>query len=188
MNKIRVIDLLNKIANGEEVPKKIKHGATVFILDYFSTENKETQYISENYKKVLLEGLSTTMCLNDEVEIIEEEKEIEKLNLDTDELKGKETVRSIDYLLEGKINELIDVLNSIKKECYDFEYSDRYIEQLQQANKKYKEVIDKLKKCINDFPAIHYSSIEKVNKKRLSGKLIPVDELLEILKDSYVNE
>ena len=54
---------------------------------------------------------------------------------------------------------------------------------LQQENKKYKETIDKLKKCINDFPAIHYSSIEKVNKKGLSGKLIPVDELLDILNE-----
>ena len=27
--------------------------------------------------------------------------------------------------------------------CNDFEYSDKYIEQLQQENKKYKEVIDK---------------------------------------------
>ena len=27
--------------------------------------------------------------------------------------------------------------------CNDFEYSDRYIKQLQQENKKYKEVIDK---------------------------------------------
>ena len=57
------------------------------------------------------------------------------------------------------------------------------IVQLQQENKKYKETIDKLKKCINDFPAIHYSSIEKVNKKGLSGKLIPVDELLDILNE-----
>ena len=81
---MKVIDLLNKIANGEKVPKKIKYGATVFILDYFSTENKEAQYISENYKKVLLEGLSTTVCLNDEVEIIEEEKEIGKIELDNE--------------------------------------------------------------------------------------------------------
>ena len=45
------------------------------------------------------------------------------------------------------------------------------------------EVIDKIKECINDFPVIHYSSIEKVDEKRLSGKLIPVDELLDILKE-----
>lgn len=33
--------------------------------------------------------------------------------------------------------------------CNDFEYDDRYIEQLQQQNKKQKEVIDKLKEYIS---------------------------------------
>ena len=32
--------------------------------------------------------------------------------------------------------------------CNDFEYSDRYIKQLQQENQKYKEVIDKVKEYI----------------------------------------
>lgn len=48
--------------------------------------------------------------LNDKVEIIEEPeepKELEELNLDTDNLKGKEIPRAIDYLLEGRINEII---------------------------------------------------------------------------------
>ena len=45
------------------------------------------------------------------------------------------------------------------------------------------EVIDKIKECINDFPVIHYSSIEKVDNKRLSGKLIPIDDLLDILNE-----
>ena len=34
--------------------------------------------------------------------------------------------------------------------CYDFEYSDRYIEQLQQDTQKYKKVIDKIRKEINE--------------------------------------
>lgn len=62
----------------------------------------------------------------------------------------------------------------------DIEY---YVDSLEKVNKEYEEVIDKIKECINDFPIIHYSSIEKVNKKILSGKLIPVDELLDILKE-----
>lgn len=86
---------------------------------------------------------------------------------------------------------ILDFVNSDNFEVIEDYITKSYIEtieELDQANKKYKEVIDKLKKCINDFPAIHYSSIEKVNKKRLSGKLIPVDELLEMLKDSDVDE
>lgn len=42
---------------------------------------------------------------------IEDEKKIGKLNLDKEKLKGKETPRAIDYLIESKINELISVLN-----------------------------------------------------------------------------
>ena len=57
------------------------------------------------------------------------------------------------------------------------------IKVLETEIQKYKKVINKLKKCINDFPAIHYSSIEKVNIKRLNVILIPVDELLDILKE-----
>ena len=45
--------------------------------------------------------------------LVEEEKEIpEKLNLDNDELRGKETPRGIDYLIESKINQVIDYLKS----------------------------------------------------------------------------
>lgn len=43
---------------------------------------------------------------------IEEKKIPEKLNLDKDELRGKETPRAIDYLIEDKINEVIDYFKS----------------------------------------------------------------------------
>ena len=42
----------------------------------------------------------------------EEKKIPEKLNLDNDELRGKETPRAIDYLIEDKINQVIDYLKS----------------------------------------------------------------------------
>ena len=128
---MKVIDLLNKIAKGEEVPKKIKYGATVFILDYFSTENKEAQYISENYKKVLLEGLSTTMCLNDEVEVMdnEEEKKMEFDNFSSytynvgrvDESNIEEYIHTLFSqqmrLIENQ-KKIIDLINDMRdKEC-----------------------------------------------------------------------
>jgi hypothetical protein len=43
---------------------------------------------------------------------LEEKKIPEKLNLDIDELKGKETPRAIDYLIESKINQVIDYLKN----------------------------------------------------------------------------
>ena len=108
--KITIYDLLGLIKEGK-APKKID------TYDYLWTfNNDEKDYV--NGSNILLFGeyssAEITTFLNDEVEVIEEEKKIEKLNLDTDELKGKETVRAIDYLLECKINELIDVINDMR--------------------------------------------------------------------------
>ena len=75
---MKVIELLNKIANGEEVPKKIKYEKQVYEL----TENKIDWYCYD-YKINFL-GNEITLCnLNDEIEIIEpqEHKIPEKLKL-----------------------------------------------------------------------------------------------------------
>ena len=48
-------------------------------------------------------------------EQLEEGKDIELLNLDTDKLKGKEVIRAIDYLIEGRINELVKEVNKLRK-------------------------------------------------------------------------
>ena len=56
------------------------------------------------------------------------------------------------------------------------------ITNLQNALTKKNNKIDKAIEYIEGFPLIHYSSTEKIEGKRLSGKLVPVDELLEILK------
>ena len=74
MIKIKVIDLLNKIANGEEVPKKIKHNRLIYNWDIVGYLHYEDE---EDTEKAFLEGYRTDMCLNDEVEIIEENKKIE---------------------------------------------------------------------------------------------------------------
>lgn len=74
---MKIIDLLNKIANGEEVPKKIKYGDEKFVFS-----NKTHQYyvgdnsndINTYYNNSLKERLYNFIYLNDEVEIIEEDK------------------------------------------------------------------------------------------------------------------
>lgn len=104
---MKVIDLLNQIANGEEVPKKIKYKDIIF--DY---KKEKGDYESEEGQFFLDWVELNEYGLHDEVEIIKEKKIPEKLNLDTDELRGKETPRTIDYLIEGKINEVIDYLKS----------------------------------------------------------------------------
>ena len=109
---MKIIDLLVKISKGEEVPKKFTYNG--YLWEYDIKNKMWFYYFGEGKNHRFDRLFYLNMLLNDEVEIIEEEKEIEKLNLDTDELRGKEIVRSIDYLLEGKINELIDVINDMR--------------------------------------------------------------------------
>jgi len=102
---MKVIDLLNKIANGEDVPKKIK-----FLDKQYTFE--------EEYKKYYRHGVISDSfeddwyifkILNDEVEIIEdtpkEDKKIEKLDI-----SGLcNTEITLKYF--HKLNEIIDFIN-----------------------------------------------------------------------------
>ena len=76
---MKIIDLLNKIANGEEVPEKIKVNRYIYTyapyIDYINEDN--------NYLMDIIEINQND--LNDEVEIIEEDKKIEKINIIQDE-------------------------------------------------------------------------------------------------------
>ena len=92
---MKVIDLLNKIANGEEVPKKIKYENDIYIL----TDNY--CYYCDETNLILSDRLYAEQSrLNDEVEILEEEK---KDNFTGWKMyqNGKE-VCSIDYSVEEK--------------------------------------------------------------------------------------
>lgn len=86
MNKIRVIDLLNKIANGEEVPKKIRFEKAIFKYDKerkdYIHNIRDDGFVSETL-------LFRVMCthfmeelFNNTVEIIEEEPEIDIQGID----------------------------------------------------------------------------------------------------------
>jgi hypothetical protein len=120
MNKIKIIDLLNKIANGEEVPKKIKY--TKRIGEYLILGLKENDYIDID-GDCLFEDYDWLNNLNEEVEIIKDKK-IEKIEQRTDAgLIGTDSVDMIEhtnrinrqagYLSEivSKINEIIDYIN-----------------------------------------------------------------------------
>ena len=111
---MKVIDLLNKIANGEEVPKEIILNDNVFIYD--ETDDNEVN----RYRTMTDDFLIDEGYLNDEVEVIEEDKKIEnikELNSDYcdkqktyDFLKNEEIVLDI-LTLKHKINEIIDKIN-----------------------------------------------------------------------------
>ena len=107
MNKIKIIDLLNMISKGEELPKKIKWNNKIYIskgnaienfVDYI---NDDDDYCFEHYI-----GYSS---LNDYVEIIEEDKKIEKIGF----ISSVETPTEI--ILKNKINEIIDCINKEKE-------------------------------------------------------------------------
>ena len=110
--KIKMIDLLNRIAKGEKIPKKIKYRD--YVWEYTSTIlGKGYQYYSECYQewKTLQNQVYLEECLNDEVEIIEEPKKIEHC-------KGYEYFDCMDEIIEHlreKIDTLIDEVNKMKE-------------------------------------------------------------------------
>ncbi len=103
---MKVIDLLNKIANGEEVPKKIKYKDDIYIhVDNHCYVCEETYEILSN--NIYAEHNS----LNDEVEIIEEDKKIKKLVFNKDQ-DGDILVNGVSLI--EKVNEIIDKVNKEK--------------------------------------------------------------------------
>ena len=102
MKTIKIIDLLNKIADGEEIPKKIKYNDDLY------THVDNYCYFCEETNEILSQNIYAEFSrLNDEVEIIEEEKEIEKVSVKT----NNHNVRKV----ANKINELIDTVNELKR-------------------------------------------------------------------------
>lgn len=73
---MKIIDLLNKIAKGEEVPEKIKYDNKLYTFDDKKDNYYKDETTSINWDYVALH------CLNEKVEILEEEKKIpEKLDV-----------------------------------------------------------------------------------------------------------
>ena len=124
MKTIKVIDLLNKIANGEEVPRKIKYDGITYTIgwsDYMGDEPITDYYNHELYGSWFS---GTEMTLDKEVEIIEEDKEIEKGIKPFEEYLEEVKVAGCD-LYEAKkvyldrlskiVIELTEAVNELKK-------------------------------------------------------------------------
>ena len=99
---MKVIDLLNKIAKGEEVPEKIIYRKKEF---FWCKPCNDYDYKDDT----LIHLKDCVYNLNDEVEIIEEEKDIEELDI------LDENERYSNKMLYKKINELIKAVNELKK-------------------------------------------------------------------------
>ena len=114
--KIKIIDLLNKLANGAELPKQIKCENDIYIhIDNYCYHCEETNLILSD--RIFAEYSR----LNDYVEIIEDPKKIERWG----EGALEETEKCNDYTLEDlqkyirilaeTQNELIDEINNLKE-------------------------------------------------------------------------
>lgn len=112
--KIKIIDLLNKIARGEEVPLEIKCYNKKYRYDSLSDDYEQIGGFSSLFKDLLiLNGFNNLpKCLNEEVEIIEEPKKIEKMECS---VESWFTPSQADIEIIKKINELIDEINNLKE-------------------------------------------------------------------------
>lgn len=111
---MKIIDILNKIANGEQPPKKIAYNGTEW--EYIE---QEKDYSSKERNEWLFDECIITEILNDYVEILEptikQDKKIEKLNiLNLYDCDDYQLIRSNFLGTWNKINEIIDVLNNLK--------------------------------------------------------------------------
>lgn len=118
---MKVIELLNKIANGEEVPEKIKiENCLLEKFDYSIGDGTTIPSYSgreenRSINDVNLHDFLYSQYLNEEVEIIEEDKKIEKIKLNYNGTlgfpNGEWTARNMDKAFAIKINEIIEELN-----------------------------------------------------------------------------
>ena len=123
---MKIIDLLVKISQGERMPKKIKYEGYVWeydkvAKDYYRNDiDEEYIYLFQDlFKK------KTGFFINNEVEIIEEPKKIEKIKILIDEInmeyvandKGEKLSYSeSDLIFADRINKLIEKINKLKGE------------------------------------------------------------------------
>ena len=107
---MKIIDLLNKMSNGEEVPKKIKHQ----YYDY------EWNTIDKDYQtrdgEMLLGNMNIQYHLNDEIILIEDKVDIDNI----EEIKWRESEKEhLGYgvlVANDKINELVQAVKQLNKE------------------------------------------------------------------------
>ena len=114
---MKVIDLLNTPL--DKLPKKIKIEDRIYNL--FIDEDTNYHYYQDDKCKYFMLSISCFEELNEEVEIIEEDKKIEKLIIGKDDvawcegnMKTDEEMVDIVLEIKDKINEMIDKINNME--------------------------------------------------------------------------
>lgn len=115
MKTIKIIILIEKISRGEKVPKKIKYNGVTYVYRDYTYLNLN---VSLTDIDCYLFSKYNFNILNDEVEILEEEKKIpEKLPLWATRREDKEYTNLEHQVLEvaRKVDEILDYLESKEK-------------------------------------------------------------------------
>ena len=119
---MKVIELLNKIAKGEDIPNKIKFDGDIFV---YNQAFKDYEYPDKCGWLMDISRGSGNEFLNDEVEIIEENKKINYVSTyvlcDSDfKTKGEYSLTAVEIIdkafeeYSDAINELIEIVNKLK--------------------------------------------------------------------------
>ena len=112
MKKIILYELLGMIKDNK-TPKQI------YAYGYYWEFDREVHdYVNDEDTTLIDEYLDNAIVnsLDDEIEIIEEEKEIKEIDMCTGGIMGFDGVENITGALKDKINELVREVNKIKKE------------------------------------------------------------------------
>jgi hypothetical protein len=114
--KITMYELLGLVKDGK-APKKIRYNDNI----YYSSKDRVDLHVyqteeSDTTRKLSLIIDNEYLNLNDYVEIIEEDKKMEKIDIDNDKmtLNGYETIPTQLFEVARKVNELIDEVNKLK--------------------------------------------------------------------------
>lgn len=121
--KIRIIDLLNKIYNNDNIPKRIIYDNCKweYLSEYSDYKNEYKSYLFGYY---IANYDDIHSFLNQEIEIEEAPKKIERIDIINNVTnRNKRYIRKddnefftlslADYCLAQKINEIIDVVNKM---------------------------------------------------------------------------
>ena len=121
MKTIKIIDLLNKIANGEKVPKEIRHNGFI----YYRLWNNLVGFHFYKNDKIgnFLNQITASRELIEAVEIIEDSEEIEQigswyevLQNESKETQYKELNHNFNVIFD-RLESLINVVNKLDKKA-----------------------------------------------------------------------
>lgn len=114
---MKVIDLYLKYSRGEKIPKKVKYEDIIYTYD-----EEANDYVNDDYPNGLMDIMDRLDFLNIEIEIIEEDKEIEEIDMIRNNIDnyyiikdGKQYQLSRhDTVIINKINELVREVKKIR--------------------------------------------------------------------------